>query len=507
MNQPSPALEHLASEFTWLRQKLVVALREKQAIGLLPGAENLRPGTAVYLQEVEARIRENENLAYDKTLEEVLEKQKLHDIEQQRQQNINPYISTFSTRPLTYLKEKFYLNDNDYLILLLAAAPAFCPTFPRLYAFLQNNFNRQYPSLSLFMDLFIHPDQHPLYANLLDPASPLIANALIDVKWASPDLPIIYQPLSIPHKIQRFLCADPRIDPALASYSELRIVEPDAQPPILSHKELRVWNEIIQKAQHLLDPPWNLPLYYFTGPFGSGKRKCASEIARLLKMNLLCVDATSMTQAFESFAAGIKIAKREAVLQNAMLCLFDWERLIPPTTAEDSKFHAEVSAIHQQVCRDLDAALASTHSTIIVTCENSVSFPPRLESRNTQIFSLKYPDHDTAYKIWDLAIPPQHRDQYLDIAEFAHNYRLTPGQIQNAVTQAAFMAPIESPNRVPTENLQHAVKEQMRHRLSEHAVLLEKRYKWEDLIVPRDVETQLKEIIARYKYRAKVLTE
>ena len=86
-----------------------------------------------------------------------------------------------------------------------------------------------------------------------------------------------------------------------------------------------------------------------------------------------------------------------------------------------------------------------------------------------------------------------------NIQAYAENFHLTPGQITDAVRVAAYQS--EPSPIVNSDFIIGAVKQQMRHRLSEHATLLEKNYRWEDLIVTKDVETQLREIVYRYQYR------
>ena len=53
------ALGHLEVEIAWVRALLRLRLRELQASGVLPGASERFPGTAISPQEVEARLREH----------------------------------------------------------------------------------------------------------------------------------------------------------------------------------------------------------------------------------------------------------------------------------------------------------------------------------------------------------------------------------------------------------------------------------------------------------------
>ncbi|MBO4350214.1 MAG: ATP-binding protein [Proteobacteria bacterium] len=506
-NMPSnPMISHLELELDWLRALLLVRIREMQGVGLLPGAEDLRPGTIIYPQEVEARLHEKDNLPVDPTLPEVEAKAKLAEVEYRRKQFYNEHETFDPSSPLAFLMQQYRLNNAQYLLLLLVTAPVFDPSFSRLYAFIQNHFERDYPTLSLFIEVFSKDHHNIAYLNrLIAPGSILLTEGLIEIQYAASHLPPNKQPLSLPQRIQAFIGGIDMLDSNLASYSELRSRTSLRTPTMLSEKQHHEWYSRIDKIKALLHTGKPLPLCYITGPVGAGKRRFAQEVAALLDRDLLCVDIKALQSTYESFSYGVSCACREAMLHNAIVCFYGWETLILPTTAEDANFHAQVTAMHLNVCRVLDSILAWHPQTIIITCQNSVSFPPRLETRNVEALRLTMPDHITSRKLWETALPPIRRDENCDIQAYSENFHLTPGQISEAVRVASYQS--EPSPVVNSGYIIGAVKQQMRHRLSEHATLLEKTYKWEDLIVTKDVETQLKEIVYRYQYRARVLDD
>ena len=501
----NPALSHLDLELEWLRAKLTVRIREMQSCGLLPGADVLQPGTVIYAQEVEARLHERDNEPTDPTQAELDAKAALLDIDEKREDFYAAHEIFDIHTPLAFLRQHYHLTDAQYLLFLMVIAPTFNPSFPRLYAFIQNNFERQYPTLALFIEVF-SPDKDCGYLNdLISPNSTLISEGLVTLNRIAAYLPDNTQPLTLPGRIQAFIAGQNILDPSLASYSELRLRENKKDETLLSLKQSFEWTTRIKKLRTMSDPPWNMPVCYVTGQHGSGKRRFAQDVAAILNKDLLCVDVKSLYASYDSFGHALSVAIREAILHDAVLCLFGWEKLILPTTAEDANFHAEISALHLGVCRILDACLSWLPSTIIITCQNSVSFAPRLETRNVEVFRLTYPDHTTSLALWKQMLPPALRDDQCDLKAYAENFHLTPGQIKDAVEEAYYMS--QPSDKVNSDTIIVAVKDQMRHRLSEHATLLDKKYRWEDLIVPKDVEIQLKEIIYRYQYRAKVLTE
>lgn len=506
MMPSNPMISHLELELDWLRALLHVRIREMQAQGLLPGASDLRPGTIIYPQEVEARLRERDLTASDPTMDEVDAKTRLAEIEHRRRQFYKQYDIFDPSTPLAFLRQQYRLDDAQYLLLLLVVAPAFNPSFSRLYAFIQNHFERDYPTLALYIEIFAHDNPNAAYLDrLIAPGSILLSEGLVEMRTMAGYLPPNKQALVLPQRIQAFIGGIDMIDGTIASYSELRTRDSLSAPTMLTEKQHREWYSRIEKIKALVNTGKPLPCCFITGPSGAGKRRFAQEVAAIIERELLCVDVKAIHNTFESFSYGLSCACREAMLHNAVLCLFGWEALILPTTAEDANFHASVAALHLSVCRCLDSILAWHPQTIIITCQNSVSFAPRLDTRNVESLRLTMPDHHTSRRLWDVALPEQMRDDRCDIQAYAENFHLTPGQIADAVRVAAYQS--EPSPVVNSDYIIGAVKQQMRHRLSEHATLLEKNYRWEDLIVTKDVETQLREIVYRYQYRAKVLTD
>ena len=502
----NPMSAHLGLELEWLRALLCVRIREMQATGILPGPEVTRPGTVIYPQEVEARLHEREFLAFDPTPLEVQAKQQLAEVEQRRRDYYDRHSRFTPSEPLAFLRQQYMLDDAQYLLLLLVAAPAFQPEFSRLYAFIANHFDRDYPTLALYIDVFCRDrvDTENLNA-LIAPGSLLLSEGLIDLQVAYSSLPPNQQPLTLPVRMQSFLGGIDMIDGSIAAYTDLRARDAMPGATLLGEAQHAEWYGRLQKLQALMDAGRPLPLFYITGPDGIGKRRFAQEAAALMHRDLLCIDAKSLQDSYDSFAAGLSVANREAMLHDAVICLFGWEKLIPPTTAEDANFHAQVRAAHLAVCRILDSLLAWHPLTIFITCQNKACFAPELSTRNVETLQLTMPDHITARKLWEAALPESMRDDGCDITAYSENFHLTPGQISEAVRLAAYQsAPSDT---VSSEYIIGAVKQQMRHRLSEHATLIEKTYRWEDLIVNKDVEMQLHEIIYRYQYRSRVLDD
>src|SRR5690606_38817031 len=88
--------------------------------------------------------------------------------------------------------------------------------------------------------------------------------------------------------------------------------------------------------------------------------------------------------------------------------------------------------------------------------------------------------------------------------ELANRFHFTPGQIASAWRQALVLAAEhgELPGRA---ELAAAARDQFRHRLSQHAVAIEPRRSWDDLIIPEESLALIREACDRYMLRETVL--
>jgi SpoVK/Ycf46/Vps4 family AAA+-type ATPase len=92
--------------------------------------------------------------------------------------------------------------------------------------------------------------------------------------------------------------------------------------------------------------------------------------------------------------------------------------------------------------------------------------------------------------------------------ELARQFRLTPGQIEDAVTWAATdVTAREATTELQLPDLYQACREQSRHRLGELAERIDPRATWNDLILPDDQIAQLREVCSQVHHRHRVFEE
>ena len=503
----TPALTHLRLELRWLMQQVVIRLREMQDQGLVPAPEVLRPGTVISPQEVEVRIR-GRGLGRASQGSVALHdaRQHLALIERERVDFIGEALSD-DALPLVFLKKSFGLSDADYFLLLLTIAPAFNPDFPRLYGYLQNHFEHQYPTVSLLMDAFSVQSETDYFRRLTDPESPLIRARLIEVVPIRPYLVQQYQPLRPTTRLLTFIEGDQRLDPTLSALSE--VIDDVSSDPALRvpEAEQAQWTQLVTLSERAQHRTWELPVILFRGLAGSGKRRRAFELARLHGLSLLTVELEGLQGLNQPMLQALQVALREAVFQRSALCLCGWDLFINAgrIAAEDPGAFSESRKMLAETSRLLEAFLATHSGLLFLTASERDTEPPRLKKRHVEVFDLELPDPRTAASIWTHHLSGEERAEDVNIDQLASDFRLTPGQIKAAAEAAQRQTSTDGP--ISQRRLIVTIKDQIRHRLSEQAYFVEKSYAWEDLIVSREVEVQMRELISRYRYRNRVLED
>ncbi|CAG0978700.1 partial ATP-dependent zinc metalloprotease FtsH 3, partial [Anaerolineae bacterium] len=92
----------------------------------------------------------------------------------------------------------------------------------------------------------------------------------------------------------------------------------------------------------------------------------------------------------------------------------------------------------------------------------------------------------------------------LDIDELAYKFKLTGGQIRDAVSMAYDMAAWRGEGQPTLEDLYSASREQNNRKLTDLAVKIQPRYAWEHIVLPQDRVQQLQEICNQLRYAVQV---
>ncbi|MEZ4660561.1 MAG: ATP-binding protein [Caldilineaceae bacterium] len=115
------------------------------------------------------------------------------------------------------------------------------------------------------------------------------------------------------------------------------------------------------------------------------------------------------------------------------------------------------------------------------------------------------PDYAQRHRLWMDALAGAPIDA-LDLAAVAAKFRLNSGQIQDAVATARSLARWETPDSptITDAHLHAAARLQSNRKLSELAQKITPHYTWDDIVLPPDPLTQLREIYQQVQHRSLV---
>ncbi len=379
-----------------------------------------------------------------------------------------------SQLPFARLGRIFDLNLLDQYILLVVIAPELDRRYERLYAYLQDDVSQRRPTVNLVMNMLGHdvPARFAVWERL-KPEMPLRRHHLIE---CLPN-PNQYEPvfisyqLKVDHRVLAFLLGDSTIDARLDDAARLATSELAPTLP----------DEVIEPVYRALP---DAPMVYMQGPEGSGRRATAAALCA----PLVEVEVNRLQNLTISFERAWELAIREARLIGAGLLLFEWEACLeengqPPAKLWDALIHFE---------------------NPLFLCGRTTWEPYNI-TRPRRLLRLNFvvPPVPARQRLWA---------KYVDsvepaaLDELAGKFRFTPGQIARAYNTAADLATSRG-EAITLTDLYAGAQAHSSLRLGDMARRVVPRYEWDDLVLPPDQITQLREIRERAQFSYRVQDE
>jgi AAA+ superfamily predicted ATPase len=405
-----------------------------------------------------------------------------------------------STR-LAWLAQAFDLSPFDVDLILIALAPELDLRYERLYAYLQDDVTRKRPSVDLALNLLCPDavaklDRRAHFAT----DAPLIWHGLLHLIPDPNQLPppLLAHHFKLDGQIVRLLLGQNGLDPRLVPFCQM--IE-----PAVSLDELPLSAEVKQALPALVIQTWEerQPLrLYFHGPRGAGKRRAGEALAGEMGVPLLAVDLARALNANMNFDQILKLVLREAWFQDAILFLEGLDVL----RSDERPIQYE---------RLLDALAEDAGITILAGVK------PWTPSGRDPIGVIRVPfpipDFARRRNCWQAnltaaGIPLNGHD----LDALTGRFRLTPDQIAEAVVTAGNHARWRAAAKQPTNDerrtttigdLFAAARAQTGHDLAALTRKIEPVYTWDDIVLPDDTLTQLREICQWVAHRQRVLGE
>ncbi|MFK0730899.1 MAG: AAA family ATPase [Gloeotrichia echinulata HAB0833] len=417
--------------------------------------------------------------------------------------NISPTELIPPDSRLAQLQQEFGLSDFDIDILIIALAPECDRRYDRLYAYLQDDIRCKRPSIDLALNLLCPTAADKLIRRShFSVDAPLMRHRLLHLVTESDRTKptLLAQELHLDEQVVRFLLHQPGLDGRLASFSQLLY-------PTTSFTDLYLNPEIQPAITTLVKADWQTqtPLqFYFQGSDRLSQHLTAEALAATVNAPLLSVDLAKIADNKADFAANLNLIFREAWFLKALLYLDGLDAIANEPTFV---YHDLMRAILPQGV----AAANAQHKSITILAGTQPGIPPAHVSVEFITVPFPIPDFTQRRICWQTQLETANISiDSTELDALSDRFRLTPSQITSAIKNTCNTARWQiaaQKNPDYTILLFASARAQSGHDLTALARKIEPKYTWDDIILPVDHKTQLREICNQTKYRNLVLNE
>lgn len=402
---------------------------------------------------------------------------------------------------LARLSQLFNLTRFEQECLFVCLAPEIDRKYEKLYAYLQDDVTQKKPSVDLLLGLLCETKEEKLAARAaFDPQSALLKYRLLQVIDSSPDRssPLISRSLKLDDRVAGFLLGSGQIDARLQGSSHLVSPQTDIAPSAVIEEARSRIVEYINSRPDATERTGQRIIFYFCGPYGTGKRWLANLVCRDLCIPLIACDVSKLLAAENSFEEMMWLLGREAALRKAALCLENFDRLL----ADDDKHLLELKLLIESI---------RAFPTLTFLLGRQPWKPQSLLGEDAFVhLDFPTPDEKIRKQLWEMNLKGNF--QVADDADqevLAGKFKLTPGQIRDAISAAENLARWRSPYdvRVTITDLYAACRAQSNPKLGELARKVEPKFSWEDLVLPPDQMAQLAEVCNQTRHLRTVYSE
>ncbi len=402
---------------------------------------------------------------------------------------------------LPRLSQLFHLTPFDEGCLVVCLAPELDRKYEKLFAYLHDDVTRKKPSVDLLLSLLCETAEEKVTARLdFDPAAPLMKHRLLLITDSSPEgsLPLLSRSLKLDDRIANFLLGFNRIDGRLEAMA--LVIPPSDQREYPGLDEETAGRAVKLVRMHLNDKngAGRNMVFNLSGAYGSGAHLLARAVCNDIGIPLVVGDAGKLVAGPLGFEEAIRLLGRESLLQPAALCLENFDVLL----TDDDKHHSGLRAV---------AEITRTFSRLTFLTGSRPWIPH--EMLGDQVFvglEFPLPGDGAREALWKSHVGQDRRlGPDVDFGILASKFRLTSGQIVDAVNRARSIAAWRSPEegRITMEDLHTACRAQSSPKLGRLARKITPKYQWSDIVLPEDQASQIREISDQARLRHVVYGE
>ncbi len=401
--------------------------------------------------------------------------------------------------PFLKVVKEFNLSVFEQDVLLLALAPEIDLKYQTMYAYLNNDVTRKYPTRDLALKLFSSDvTQRMSMRGFLLPEANLFTSGLLQPATSSPVHPSWLSggfslSTTVSHHLQGFLSHDPYLY------------------PFIKHKAPKAdWSDVplptelcatLRRSINLLrhpSPEKPLPYIIFEGRYGTGRFMAAEAMCQNMGLSLLRVDMEAvrassepLTRVIQGLALQQRL-RRTGVYVDHGEAFFDKEGNLLPEA---------VSAIKK---------LRNINGTVFIACVPGIRWRELMKGQRCLSFYFGDPDYTDRLKLWIKCMEQEGNNVPHTILEnLADRFVLTPGQIRDTVSSAVDACQLNngSEGALSNEALFDAARTQSDQSLGRLTMKVKTIHTWDDLILPNGTMKRVREVTAAIKYRHVVYSE
>jgi ATP-dependent 26S proteasome regulatory subunit len=387
---------------------------------------------------------------------------------------------------LPSLSSELGLSSFEYQAFLVCLAASLDLRYERLFGFLQNDITRKSPGVNLILDLLAPSGSARLPAiDCFREGAPLLRLGLIQ--------PVSAEAAQRPVLSRDFLAAPEVVSWVLGQYAPPEaispaldlLVQPFAGIPRLDEQPLAEvdWPEITRQGVHLA----------LSGADRHRQLFAAQWIAEQLDRPLLEIDLPGLKAAGGLIPDVLRLILRDCALLPALPYFAGWEAL------------GEVEPAQQGALLNELAWFPGTFFSSSAASWNASGVYP-VDPRPILHWDFNPPTYAERRRLWRHYLGEGYPLPEADLDLLTGQFVLTCAQIQSAVQGARDLA-AQQQRSMSAADLLSAARMQSSHHLDSLTVKIKPRYTWQDVVLPDEELSILKEIVSTIRGRTRVLDE
>jgi len=387
--------------------------------------------------------------------------------------------------PLMRIGRLFGLSRFERDILVLAMAPELDLRYERLYAYIQDDVTRKRPTVDLALRLLIpNPPDRIEHRTIFNADSPLVRNRLIDIfEEGQRQAVLVSRVIKVDDAIVAELLGQETIDPQLAAYVTVKNPTGTLDQLVLSPDIVAS----LRQGQQGAAGGFTLALQ---GTYGRGRHAVAEAMCAEAGNPLLTIDVPRLIESDLRADETTRRILRQATLRSASIL---WHGIDPVLSSpEPSPWRPA-----------LLSAIDEFEGSSFLPLEHPWEARGAIRKTRFLRVSLPMPSFSERERIWRMQLGDDAPGDET-LSTLASTFRLSPGQIRDACVMARALTSWRG-GPLLGEHLFAACRGQSSGKLDSLAHKITTTYDWDDIVLPLDHITQLREICSQMRHRQTVL--